>query len=79
MKKTLTIVLIVSVGLFTACTTTTPDVPTAEVNDKVNTEEKSSSTLSNQVVDKAVTVAKGVAVSAATKKLKDMGSSKKKK
>ena len=71
MKKRLIIALSVSVGMFTACTTTTPDVNTSE---KVNPEVK----VSDKVTDTAVNIAKGAAVSAATKKIKDMSSKKKK-
>ena len=69
MKKTFMIAVVISVGLLTACTSNSP---------KVETNKQDTAKASDKAMDTAVNVAKGVAITTATKKVTDMASSKKK-
>jgi len=75
MKILFNIALIMSLGLFTACTTSTP---TVEDGAKATVETKSETKIADKVADKAVTLAKSAAIGAATKKAQELASKKKK-
>ena len=76
MKKLFSIVALVTLGALTGCTTNTPVVDGSKTKVETEVKKEETSQVSKVVQDKVVSVAKTVAIGAATKKVKESAAKK---
>ena len=76
MKKIFSIVALVTLGALTGCTTNTPVVDESKTKVETEVKKEATSQVSEVVQDKVVSVAKTVAIGAATKKVKELAAKK---